>query len=387
MTKIYFILIFLLIFFSGCTIQSPSSQSCQSVLSHHFQPTGITKKFDLPSDVLCYAFNLQVYTDKEGNENLYFLGRENKLLIYNISNEELSNSIVLQERGPNGVGKANGFFVLSPDSILVTSKYVQKFNFVDGAGQKVFSYNYRDDELVTSSTISNYLTPFFFDASSNIYMPQCIEGNWTQLPLSAFQQYRTTLSVNVKTNIKNKVGLAIPYNKSELKKKSFNYSATQAGKLFIFSFDGSDSIYVTKDFLNYQGLLCKSTHVFGDLACYLGTDDVQKLMKSKIESCYYTSVAWDPYREVIYRFYKLGETDLKESDDLFSLNHYPAKFGIMAINKNMEIVADQVFESNKYFFGNYYISKEGLFLSINHPSNPEMDYNKLTFELIKLEKN
>ena len=53
----------------------------------------------------------------------------------------------------------------------------------------------------------------------------------------------------------------------------------------------------------------------------------------------------------------------------------------------MEIISDQVYEDSKYFFGNFFIDKNGLYISINHPNNPEMDYKKLTFELFELVKN
>jgi hypothetical protein len=37
-----------------------------------------------------------------------------------------------------------------------------------------------------------------------------------------------------------------------------------------------------------------------------------------------------------------------------------------------------------YQYKDFFIAKEGLYLSINHPDNPSADFNKFKFELFKL---
>ena len=59
-----------------------------------------------------------------------------------IAEEKLINEIVLEERGPDGIGRANGFYVLNIDSILITSKYRKTINIIDNDGHKIFSFNF-----------------------------------------------------------------------------------------------------------------------------------------------------------------------------------------------------------------------------------------------------
>lgn len=380
-----FILVFIIIGCSGT--QNFEIKVCNRKVSHSFLRTGVTKEFLLPDNVLCYAIMLQKHNtdilDKK-LELLFFLGRENILLVYDIKNEKLINEIVLEERGPDGVGRANGFYVLNTDFVLITSKYRKTINIIDNEGHKILSVNFRNDRLKTSSTKSDFYCPVFKENENLFYIYQKLEGNWNNLSVDEFKSYKTTLSINIKTGELRKTGMGIPYSTSDLKRKSFNYSATKTNNKYIISFNGSDSIFTSKNLENWKGYFCKSAHMPNELAEYLGTDDVREIMHNKIRSSRYSTLTWDPYRKLIYRFYILGQ-EIKPTDNVFDLYHYPSRFGIMVINENMEIIADEVFEKNKYFFNNHFVNKEGLYISINHPFNPQMDLNKLTFELIKLE--
>ena len=381
----FFIILFVLISCSGG--DKSEINNCKRNISYSFIKTGYKKEFVLPKNILCYASKLQVSFPENSNEELeqlYFLGRENILLTYDIKEEKLINQIVLKERGPDGIGRANGFYVISNDSILITSKYRQIINIVNNNGNKIFSFNFRNDSLKTSSTTSDFYCPVFKENENLFYINQKIEGNWNSLSVDDFKSYKTTLAINIKTGDMRKTGMGIPYSASDLKRKSFNYSATKTNNKYIFSFNGSDSIFTSKNLKNWKGFFCKSSHMPNDLAEYLGTDDVREIMHNKIRSSRYSTLTWDPYRRLIYRFYILGQ-EIKPTDNVFDLYHYPSHFGIMVINENMEIIADEVFEKNKYFFNNHFVTNEGLYISINHPFNPQMDLNKLTFELIKLE--
>ncbi|MGV8096458.1 MAG: DUF4221 family protein [Mangrovibacterium sp.] len=372
---------------TGCSRnKNAETKVCPLKLTHQLKATGYKKEFKLPNDILCYASYLQLYQEDSGRQFLYFAGRENKILVFDYQNSKLIRKINLEEMGPNSVGKAFGFHVITPDSILIISRFTQTLNFVDSLGRKIFKYDYRDDQLQTTDTKSDFRTPVFVQ-DDLFFLYQGLKGNWNLLPLSEFKNYKPTLILNLKTGAKKKVGPKLPYPDSELRKKEFDYSIAKAGEKYLFSYVGSDIIFTTTDFEKFSGYLCKSQYVFGDLADYSGSSDVYNVIRRRVQSCYYAFIVWDPYREVFYRFYKVGERDLKNTDNLYDLNYYPPSFGIIVINKDMEIISDHVYENNKYFFGNFFIDEKGLYISVNHPNNPEMDYNKLTFELFELVKN
>jgi len=81
----------------------------------------------------------------------------------------------------------------------------------------------------------------------------------------------------------------------------------------------------------------------------------------------------------------VGRKEIPASANVLELSRYPAQLGVMVIDEQMHVIADQVLKKDTYFPGNYFIAPDGLYLSINHPSNPNMDMGKLTFEQIRLE--
>ena len=384
MKKIYTLFsIFILIV--GCKNSIEKDKNCPHLLTHELVETEDVKKFHLPSHVLCYSIEMQVWEDPSKKELLYFLGKENSILVYDLSEEKLISEIKLQKDGPDAVGIATGFKVYTKDSILVTPKFSQNLFFINEAGRKIFTISYRDDKLKTSTTRCNHAVSIF-SKDHLVYIPQFLEGNWNYLSTKEFEEYRNTLEIDSKTNIFKRVGLGLPFHSSEYKTKSQDYSVTEFENEYMYSFSGSDSIFITKDFKIFKSFLCASTNVTRPLANFLGTDDMQDIMKKQVQSCSYQNLVWDPYREVIYRFYQIGAKDLKNSDNLFDLKNFPQSFGIMVLDKDLNVIADQIMTSNKYFFNNFFVAKEGLYLSINHPSNQDMDYNYLSFELIKLKK-
>lgn len=369
---------------AGCSSgKSEEPNICQRTLNHELVPTGTYKTFALPNDVLCYAGNLQLFEDASGRQTLYFIGRENAILVYDWKSEKLLRRINLEERGPDGVGKANGFQVITPDSILVTSRFVQKLSFVDSTGRLLSRFDYGNEKPGTSSTQCNLRTPVFRNGETFL-LPQKLAGNWSAMSTSAFEKYRTTLSVNLQSRQEELLGKNIPYEKDELKKKAFGYSITRTHSNYVLSFMGSDSIFVSSGLHHFTSLACRSSHVLGKLAEFTNPD-IQKSLEQKIKSCYYTSVAWDPYRKVIYRFYLVGRKEVPASANVLELSRYPAQLGVMVIDEQMHVIADQVLKKDTYFPGNYFIAPDGLYLSVNHPSNPNMDMSKLTFEKIRLE--
>ena len=378
-----YLLLFIILL--GCNPGIKEASICKRILTHELCESGKVKKFHLPSSVLCYSINMQIYEDSLKKEWLYFLGRENKILKYDLSDEKLTEQIEIQQRGPDEVGIATGFRVIRLDSIMVTSKFSKKLYFLNRKGRKIYTIPFGNDTLNPSTTRCNQMVSIFTDRDA-LYIPQSIEGNWNYLPIKEFEKYRTTLKIDINSGKLTKTGMALPFKSSEYKMKSMEYSVVKIEKGYLYSFSGSDNIFLTKDFEKFKVYSCRSSNVYGELANYLGSEDVQKIMRKQVQSCSYGNLVWDPYRKLVYRFYQIGVKDLKANDDLFNIRNYPPSFGIMVLDQNLNIIADQILSHDKYFFNNYFVSREGLFLSINHPSNPNMDYNYLSFELITIKQ-
>lgn len=58
----------------------------------------------------------------------------------------------------------------------------------------------------------------------------------------------------------------------------------------------------------------------------------------------------------------------------------------MILDKDLNILGETPMPENTYYPGNSFESKEGLFISIGHPNNPENEEDLMSFEVFKLEE-
>jgi hypothetical protein len=79
--------------------------------------------------------------------------------------------------------------------------------------------------------------------------------------------------------------------------------------------------------------------------------------------------------------------EVTPKDDLEKLISYPPLASIIIIDKNFRKIGELKLPQNKFLVSNAFVAKEGLYISNNHPENPQMQDNKLSFTLFELAKN
>lgn len=100
----------------------------------------------------------------------------------------------------------------------------------------------------------------------------------------------------------------------------------------------------------------------------------------------YESLIYDKYRDVFYRIF-LPKMNIQEEysiEMLRDLNWNRQTVGIMVIDSNLNILGEIIFENNEVFPSyNYFVGKEGLYLSRNNLFNEEYDEEHLKYIIIK----
>ena len=103
-------------------------------------------------------------TKKIGNKEYLFLGdvkRFDRIFIYNISENKWEDPIEFELQGPNGIGRLDGFFIKSLDSIFTVHSFGWKIHLMDHS-EKIRSYPTNDGlkttEQVTPFTSENPLS-------------------------------------------------------------------------------------------------------------------------------------------------------------------------------------------------------------------------------------
>lgn len=367
-----FILIFLIL--TGCN----SSKTDKDVSM--WNPV---KRMQFPVDekVNPYAIQIEVLTNTDGSQQIYLLDGNNQLLVYDADSQDLIKKVILDKEGNNGVGMANGFKLLSPDSILITSKFFQKLFLVNSKGSVISTYPFDSEHYTISRTCSNTLQPIII--TDNFWvLPQSLLGNWNNIDKEYFEAYSTTINYNYKNGEVIKSGIKLPFYFSRLSSPNFSYNVFNNN--LVYSFAASDSLFVIDNnmVLKYN---TKTTNI-KQLIEGNKSSSVESVLRDKIESGEYSLLLPDSFRNVIYRFYKIG-TKLPKSDiNLVEMNSFPPSFGIQVINQNYEVIADVTFPDNKYFFTNSFVTRDGLYISINHPLNPEFNVNYFAFDCFIFQK-
>jgi len=57
---------------------------------------------------------------------------------------------------------------------------------------------------------------------------------------------------------------------------------------------------------------------------------------------------------------------------------------VMVFDENLNLITERLFEGETYWPDNSFVGEKGLYLSINHPDNPENKEDQMSFELIEL---
>mgnify|MGYP001048055994 CR=1 FL=1 len=324
-----------------------------------------------------YAVGIEYVDNGNIEDVLYILDGNNHLLSYDYQKRELIKKIVLAKNGNNGVGIANGFKVISQNSIIVTSKFYQKFFIINSEGEVNSSFSFKNDSLFTSYTCSN-INRRIIIRDHILTLPQNLMGNWNNISEEYFKHYTTTIDCNLESNKITKSGMKLPYKYPNLNSPGYSFASFQ-GQI-VYSFTAKDSIFVVKDKMIIP-FDAKTSNIEQLIGSKRENDtSVENILRNKIESGEYVFLLPDPYRKLLYRFYRIGLKNLKKNENLMDLNSYPPSFGIQVINEEFKVIADVKFPERKYFFTNSFVTGDGLFISVNHPDNPEFDVNFFGFD-------
>jgi len=108
--------------------------------------------------------------------------------------------------------------------------------------------------------------------------------------------------------------------------------------------------------------------------------DTQKYLTASLR---YESLIYDPYREVYYRF-AYPTLAIAKEEDLRLLRENPGPFVIQVFDNELKMLTERYFEGGIYFPNNSFLTKEGFYISINNPENPNANEDLFQFERLDL---
>jgi hypothetical protein len=107
------------------------------------------------------------------------------------------------------------------------------------------------------------------------------------------------------------------------------------------------------------------------------------ILQYNLASSRYGSLLYDSFRNVYYRFAFPTLPEVTE-EDLRNLRTAPGPFVVMVFDENLNLLTEKLFEAGTYLPDNSFVGEKGLYLSINHPDNPQNKEDQMVFELFEL---
>ncbi len=158
--------------------------------------------------------------------------------------------------------------------------------------------------------------------------------------------------------------------------------------MFVYHFRLIDGLFLTYDHKTFNKIPIETNYKlqFEEEHWRYVYGDMIEAVRYALEKDEVYSVYYDEYRECYYIVVRqrCENFDYKKMDFL-SKFMFPHGF-IIILDKNLKHMGDVFFPDNTYSFQMAFITPEGLYISEDHPNNPEFDEDFMRFRLFKLVK-
>ncbi|NJL76682.1 MAG: DUF4221 family protein [Saprospiraceae bacterium] len=324
------------------------------------------------------------YLETDDDELVYYLDRDrNRIIIYSIRTLDKVKELKFLNEGDQGVGTITGFSILSQDSIILSSLGKPWFYLINENGIIIQKIDFRwdnDSQEAVYTPLSSKHNSEVYKYKDNLYFLQ--------------QLYQaTTLARNYKVvaeyNLSNRRGVLTDFY--------FPKDYFDNGRLLdvaSLAFDGQDKLVYSlrgSHYLYVYNVNTKLTNKVEAVSEYL--DDF-KIVEGNSPLDYfeyivknggYESIIFDKYRNLFYRIVRLKPNDLStiKKNELQNAVDFPDRFSIIVFDKDLIKMSETVLDGNYYNIYNFFVGKEGLYISNNNPSNPNYDEDMLQFEVLK----
>ncbi len=351
-----------------------------------------TLQYDLPTDVENFGVRMQIYEDKDGHEYFVLMNKEKaQLLFYDLMTTELRKTVQLEVEGPNGVGRAAGFFVKDFENIFIPNAFKFAVSIINSAGvlQKEIEF---DSNAVWGIMANIGGSPLILD--NKLYT---IQNPHRDMETSAFIESPSEVSIDLTTQEVKSAPCLIPsaykndvFGKDLVDAKYLLESRCYDGNNLIYGYGASAELAILSP--DFQQLSFKTIN--SKFISHLVIDvnqpnmEIEALQYRHCTEAAYGDVVYDPYRRLYYRFaYPETELDSEHGESLLDLVRYGRNvFSIIVMDEHMDIIGETLFPRNTFRSDMYFVCKDGFYISCNHYKNPNASEDLLQFVKFEVKK-
>jgi hypothetical protein len=322
--------------------------------------------------------------DENGREYLSYLNEaNNEIIIFDLNRRKIQQRIKCDREGPNGVGRIGGFFYLNKDTIIINPIGVKKLYFINNRAEIFDRFDYTRTTDGKPTGAAHYSTTVvhtpLIRLGEQLYLTNFPDGNYSFLSQQVILDHPLGKVINIKTKQVDFTVVKYPdiWNKY---KCSPTYSCIYDGMNFVYLLRYYDQILITADHLSIKTVKLSSKYFDQFRRVRIPPESIESNLWELVHSPCFLNIIYDQYRKFYYIFAYPGiETD--PSMDVFRVWKDLPLFSVIILNNEFIKVGEQMMPSNTYNVKNFFVSREGLCISVNHPMNKYMDESRLTFDV------
>lgn len=332
------------------------------------------------------SFCMQLLAD--GDDELLFVenGGINGIQVFSLPDKKQVHSIAIPKEGPGSIRDIHGFTVVSKDSIIVYDNYTLSNSLL---------INFNGDPL-QKFRILHPATAEFFNHASGTPRPGLFKDGklyFTEFPFglglpnpkvysSGYKrEYEFDLATG-KTEAKDITWPEVYHGANQWMELDHYFRTLGHNGLMVFSWQASDSILVT----NFKDI--RKSYYAGSRFFKTGpkpndsknTDDPTRFY---VETDQYSIIAFDPYREVYYRFVRHGVPFISAAGKVQTADDQP--ISIIILSKDFEILGESFLEkTGDYLTKDFFVGKKGLYISNHNVNYEKLSEDHMRFTLFVL---
>lgn len=324
-----------------------------------------------------------------GKECVYFVEND-RIIFIDIESKKIAKEIFFEKEGPNGIHELQSAYIHQLDSIIIKGFNPYLIYVADSTGKITKKIPFPENTEISirgSYFVGNNKPTFVKDRIIGFLHPTLrSSARMMEFNTSPFFEI---LKKEAKVNLVNtKFPDFFWKDRQRWQFHHFIPGITFNNDKMVVSYPACDSIFtmtfgkevIVNKYYAKSKFKKKESYPIPPNAT-----DIKEVYQSESDNFEYRYIVYDGYRNVYYRFL-LHPVE-------YDVNRYNAQktllsksFSIQVLDENFKTIGYQEFQSNKFCVMDYFVGKDGLYLSTNNPENPETDENFLKYSLLKLVK-
>lgn len=375
--KVIFIL-FLFILFSSC------SQSVKEINNGELQLEGGYLEIPIDNQTPNVSMGMSYKDGLLFNINWAY----NQIQIYNLEKRKPVKNLNFEIEGDQGVGQLFGFHVHNLDSIFLFGQMEPFTYLIDTSGRVKQKYRYQIPDGYSSAFVhpAYFISPPVIKNGEMVVKTHFI-ANYREVENEFLNRQYLVYAINLSSGESRFLNHTYPNDYLEKGLKHFEASMAKSKDKVVYSFFGDHRLFYADSFEDELfSIEAQSNYLDRNLKFFPlegGRFETQQYLQA---SSRYETLIYDTYREVFYRF-AFPTLEVNDENEVLRLRHAPGPFSIMILDNDLNVLGETFFEKGRYLPSNFFINEEGLYLSANHPDNPDNREDFFRFQRFVLKYN